>query len=107
MKTDEYTQTVHKIKGTVKKISRKQKRSDFLIMGVKHFHITVQTRECPDGYIESLKLLNCVCVDLVTGVLLCSASFTNSEQRVWPLNGDIMMMIVIILITNDFLKHKK
>lgn len=61
MKTDEYTQTVHKIKGTVRKISRKQTRSDFLIMGVQHFHVIVQTRECPDGYIESL-LLNCVCM---------------------------------------------
>ena len=49
----------------------------------------------------------CVCVDLVTGVLLCSASFTNGEQRVWPRNADKMMMIVIILINNDFLKHKQ
>ena len=38
----------------------------------------------------------CVCVDLVTRVLLCSASFTNEEQRVWPLNADIMITIVII-----------
>ena len=49
----------------------------------------------------------CVCVDLVTGVLLCSASFTNGEQRVWPPNADKMMMIVVILINNDFLKHKQ
>jgi len=44
---------------------------------------------------------------MLTGVILCSASFTNGEQRVWPLNADKMMMIVVILINNDFLKHKQ